>query len=115
MSQAQVITETPINMVQLKKELDKVKKRDEELNFRAQRTDEYLAQFVTLKPKEADELTKKIEELKIPRLKPEHIMKILDILPITGEEVKILLQGYTITVSKDNMKRVADVVKAFKK
>jgi DNA-directed RNA polymerase subunit F len=111
MSKPEIIEEKPISMAELKEDLKKIKKRDEELNFRAEKTQEYLDQFVTIKDKEGKELAKKIEELDIPRLKPEHIIKLVDILPTTPEEVKIVLQGYTITVTKENLKRVADVIK----
>ena len=110
MSNIDVIKEEPITMAELKDELKAIKKRDEELNFRAEKTEEYLQQFSSLKKKDAKDLCKKIEELDIPRLKAEHIVKIVDIMPKTADEVKSILQGYTITVSKDNLKKIADVI-----
>jgi DNA-directed RNA polymerase subunit F len=115
MTKPQIMEETPITMAKLKEELKKIRKRDDALNFRAEKTEEYLSQFVTLKDKEAKDLYKKVEELDIPRLKPEHIVKIIDILPTTPEEVKLVLQGYTITVTKENLKRVADAIQEFTK
>jgi DNA-directed RNA polymerase subunit F len=113
MTKPDIIEEAPITMAELKDELKKIKKRDEELNFRAEKTEEYLQQFTILKDKEAKELYKKVEGLDVPRLRPEHIVKIIDILPASTDEVKLVLQGYTITVTKENMKRIADVVKEF--
>ena len=68
-----IVNETPITMVEIKEELMKIKKRDNELNFRAQKTEEFLNLFVKLKPDKEKEIRKKIEELEVPRLKPEHI------------------------------------------
>jgi DNA-directed RNA polymerase subunit F len=113
MTKPGIIEEKPITMAELKDELKKIKKRDEELNFRAEKTQEYLDIFVTLKDKEAKELFKKVEALEIPRLKPEHIVKLIDILPASPDEVKLVLQGYTITVTKENLKRVADAIKEY--
>jgi DNA-directed RNA polymerase subunit F len=110
-----VINEEPIMMAHLKDTLKAIKKRDEELNFRAGKTEEYLNNFVTLKSKEAEELANKIRELNIPRLKEEHITKIVDVLPDHQEEVKITLQGYTVTVTKENLKKIADVVSEYTK
>ncbi len=110
MTKPEIIDEKPINMATLKEELKKIKKRDDALNFRAERTEEYLSQFVELKDKETKDLCKKIEALDVPRLKQEHIVKLVDILPVTPDEVKLVLQGYTITVTKENMKRVADAI-----
>lgn len=104
------MNEEPISMVDLKEELKTIKKRDTELNFRSAKTEEYLNQFVEIDKKDAVEIEKKIEDLNIPRFKPDLIKKIVDILPVTTEEVKIVLQGYTISVTKENMKKIADVV-----
>ena len=49
MTDMQIISETPINIYQLKKELEKIKKRDNELNFRTNKTEEYLNQVAALK------------------------------------------------------------------
>ena len=110
MANEKIISETPLPMAELKEELARIKKRDETLNFRAEKTEEYLSQFNVLDEKEAKELHKKIEALDIPRLRPEHIVKLIDLLPVTPDEVKSILQGYTITVTKENLKRVADVI-----
>lgn len=115
MSKPVILGEKPMTMAELKEELKNVRKRDNTLNFRAEKTEEYVNQFVQLKEKEAKELFNKIDELKIPRLKEEHIVKLIDILPLTLDDVKLVLQGYTITVSKDNLKRISDVIQEFTK
>lgn len=111
MADVQIISETPVNIYQLKKELERVKKRDNELNFRAKRTEEYLNQIATLK--NADELLDKIMKLNIPRLKEQHVHKIIDIAPTTFNELKTVLQGYTITVNNESMKKIVDTINAF--
>lgn len=113
MSDMQIVSETPMNMYQLKKELEKIKKRDNELNFRANRTEEYLQQVLTLK--NADELFDKIMKLNIPRLKEQHVHKIIDIAPTTLNELKVILQSYTITVNNDAMKKIVDTLTDFLK
>ena len=107
----EIISEKPLGMGDLKKEIEKIKKRDKELNFRALRTEEYLQHFTILK--DLDELFKKIESLKVPRLKEQHIIKIIDILPKTVDELKVILQGYTITVNNENLKKIVDTVDKF--
>ena len=107
----EIISEKPIDIGELKKELEKIKKRDKELNFRAARTEEYLQHFSPLK--NSEELFKKIEALKIPRLKEQHIIKIIDILPKTLDELKTILQGYTITVNNENLKKLVDAINKF--
>ena len=111
MAEAQIILETPINMYQLKKELEKIKKRDNELNFRANRTEEYLHQVATVK--HADELFEKIVQLNIPRLKEQHIHKIIDLEPTSINDLKVALQGYTITVNNESIKKIVDTLNEF--
>ena len=107
----EVISEKPIGMSELKQEIEKIKKRDKELGFRATRTEEYLQHFSTLKNPE--ELAKKLDALKIPRLREIHVIKIIDILPKTVDELKVILQGYTITVNSENLKKIIDTVNKF--
>ncbi len=111
MADVQIISENPMNIHQLKKELEKIKKRDGELNFRANKTEEYLSQIATLK--NADELFDRIMKLGIPRLKEQHVHKIIDIAPATVNELKVLLQAYTITVNNESMKKIVDTINEF--
>lgn len=113
MVKPEVISEEPITMVEMKEELKRIKKRDKELHFRSQRTEDYLNQFVHVKPDEAKKFIAKLEGLKIPRLKDIHIFKIVDLMPTTVDGLKVILQGYTVSVNNDNMKKIVDAVKSF--
>jgi len=111
MADTQIISENPMNIYQLKKELEKIRKRDNELNFRANKTEEYLNQIATLK--NSDEFFEKIMKLNIPRLKEQHIQKIIDITPTTINDLKVIVQGYTITLNNESMKKIVDTVNEF--
>ena len=107
----QIVSETSISIYQLKKELEKIRKRDNELNFRANRTDDYLNQIATIK--NTDELFNKIMKLNIPRLKDQHMHKIIDIAPTTVNDLKVILQGYTVSINNESMKKIIDTVNEF--
>jgi len=109
----EIVQETPISMAELKTAIAKIRKNSEELNFRAERTEEYLNTFVELTAAKSTELKKKLTDSGIPRLKEQHIVKILDTLPVTQEGVSNVLQGYTVTITKDNLKKIAEMVKDF--
>ena len=111
MTDMQIVSEAPMNMYQLRKELEKIKKRDNELNFRANRTEEYMHQVATLK--NSEELFEKIMKLNIPRLKEQHIHKIIDVAPTTVNDLKVVLQGYTITLNNESMKKIVDTINEF--
>ena len=105
-----IVSEEPMNMAAVKIELEKIRKRDTDLNIRATKTEEYIKNCFVLKKKEADELFKKLADMDISRLKDIHIHKIIDIMPMTVEELKSLLTGYTISLSGENLKKVVDAV-----
>ena len=108
MPDTNILSEKPIDINELRKELERIKSRDKELNFRAARTEEYLQHFASLK--NSDKLFKEIDALKVPRLRDQHIAKIFDILPTTVEDIKSIIKAYPITVTNDNLKKIVEVV-----
>jgi len=114
MSKAELLESRPMNVVLVREALKRIRKRDnDELNFRATRTEEYVNAVAKLKPKEAKELVEKLEALQIPRLKPEHIHKIIDVLPVSEKHLKVILQGYTLTVSAESQKKIFEMVQEY--
>ena len=90
MPNPKIIEETPINLANLKSIFIKLKKRDEELNYRLSKMQEFFEAVPVLKKKEADELFTKLKDLEIPRLKDNMIQKIINLQPKTLEELKII-------------------------
>ena len=109
MGELRVLEETPITLTEVKERLTLIEK-DKALSFRGEKTKEYLANFTKLSPKEAQELATKINDLNVPRLKDRHITKIIDVLPIDIDSMKILLSGETITIKEEDLKRILDVI-----
>jgi len=110
-----VISEEPISIYDLKESLESIKKRDTELGFRAAKTEEYLISFAKMDKKKSESIKKKIEELGIPRLKAEQINKLLDIMPADLEDVRLVLASYAMTLTNENLAKIADVIKENKK
>ena len=108
-----IITEAPMSLPEVKEELEAIKQRDKELTYRGNKTGEYLGQFSMLNAKKAKELYGAIEKIGVPRLKDIHIKKIIDTMPVTPNSVKVVLQGYTITVKQEHVKQMAEAVASF--
>ncbi len=114
MSQPEILEKRPLNLALVRESLKRIRKRDnDELNFRATRTEEYVNEVTRLKAKEAKELVEKLEAMEIPRLKHEVIHKIADVLPKNEKHLKVLLQSYTLAVSTENQKKIMSVVEEF--
>lgn len=105
-----ILKETAMSMGELKDELAKIKARDTELSFRAQKTVDYLDTVVNVTNHEAKQLFDKLTKLEVPRLKDTHIHKLIDVMPITSKDVKTVLQGYAVTVTNENLKKIADTI-----
>ncbi|MDA1197240.1 MAG: hypothetical protein O2779_04735 [Nanoarchaeota archaeon] len=109
MSTFEIIDERPIDLTELKSELESIEKRDKELGFRSNRTKEYLEQIGV--KGDNKKIIKKIEELNVPRLKDLHIVKIVDNKPETVKDLKYVLQGYPLTVNADYLKKIVEALK----
>jgi len=105
-----IVSEVPTNASDVKQILEGVKEHDKELSFRAQRTLEHLEAAAVLAPKKAKELEAALAKLDIPRMKDQHIHKLIDVLPKTQDDVKLVLQGYALTVTNENCKKIADTI-----
>jgi len=106
----ELLSEKPISMVELKSELESIKKRDKALNFRSEKAEEYLNQFLDIPEKAHEEIKSRIEALKITRLKPEMLIKVLDTLPRTTDDLKNVLQGYVVSLSNEDIKKIVGII-----
>ncbi len=105
-----IISQTPVSMTELKLEIEKIKKREKEPSIRVTKVDEYLNSLSHLSAEKEKKLTEHLKKLDIPRLKEEHIIKIADVLPRTVDDLKLTMQGYVISISNDNIKKIANAV-----
>lgn len=110
MVKPQLIQEQPVTLSEVKEELGRVKERDGQLGFRAAKCDEYLQEFSVLTHAKARALRKKLEELEISRMKAEYVTMIVDLLPKTADEAKMLFQGGTVSLTRKDLERIAEAV-----
>ncbi|MEM2138646.1 MAG: hypothetical protein QXM96_00655 [Candidatus Woesearchaeota archaeon] len=110
-----VVSEEPVSVYDLRKYLKEIKKRDSELSLRSGKTEEYVNNFAVLKEKDAEELEKEILKLEIPRMKENIVKKILDVLPASVEELKVVLSQYSITITKENYEKIIEAINKYKK
>lgn len=110
MSHPEIISEQAIDMYEVKKVLKAVEKETEELGFRSQKTMEYLGDVAKLTFKDAEELRKGIAALEVPRLKDDHISKIIDALPVDLNDLKQLVGSFNITVKDDYLKQIVELI-----
>jgi len=103
-----IVSESPMTFAEAKEALESIKERDKEFSFRSGKTYDYLTSVHTDEGKKTNDMIKKIEELNIPRLKKEQIAKLVDLKPCCLEEIKVILQGATVTA--ENFKKIESVI-----
>ncbi|MBI4980158.1 hypothetical protein HZC30_01205 [Candidatus Woesearchaeota archaeon] len=111
----QFIEQKPLSLGEVKEVLAKIEKRDTQMNFLSNKAKEYVQTFPPLSEKKREELHKKLAELGVTRLKEEVIAKITDFVPKDINELKVITQAYTLTLSKKDQDSIVEVVSKFVK
>jgi len=110
MPSPQFVSETPLALADVKSILESVEKRDDSLNFLSNKAKEHQEIFVTLPHAKKDELYAALTGLSLTRLKEEHYCKIIDFLPQTIEELKVIMQSYPLSLSKKDQESIVAAV-----
>lgn len=105
----EIIEEKPVSLSHVKKYLTDLSK-DGELNFRAGKTLDYVNYFKLNSVTQVEKIAKAITSLEIPRLKDNHIYKIIDIAPKNIDELKVVMQNFGLAVSNDHLKKMIDAL-----
>jgi DNA-directed RNA polymerase subunit F len=110
-----IVSETPVLMAEVRERLEQIKEKSGELNFRAAKTMEHMEQFASLKKKKAEELLAELKKLDVPRLREQHLIKLVDLLPVTENDVKVVLQSFAVSVTQENLKKIAETIAPYVK
>ena len=108
------VEENTLSLQEVKSILNKVAKRDTELNYRSNKAKEFVENFAnSLNEKQKDELLEKLKGLGLTRLREEHMKKIIDFLPTTVDDLRSVLQAYPLSMPKKDQESIVKVVKEF--
>ncbi len=81
-----------------------------ELTYREEKSKEYLKSSSPLSLKNFKAAKKEMEELKIPRLEEHHIIKILDLMPKNGTELRAIVSNSGTVIVDDSVKKILGVL-----
>ena len=73
---------------------------------------DFIKKFVKITPKEARELRKKLDDLKIVKMNDMTISKLIDVFPEKAEEVNKIFVD--IGLDENETKKILDTIKEFK-
>ena len=72
----------------------------------------FIKNFTKLKPKEAQELRKKIQNLELMKLKSEQITKIIELMPESQEDLNKIFVD--VKLDEDETKKILETIKEFR-
>jgi len=72
----------------------------------------FIKKFSGLKPNQAKEMREKIEELKLLKVKPENITKIIDLLPNNSVDLNKIFED--VSLDEDEANKILDIIKQYK-
>jgi len=101
-----VIEKKPVSIAKAKDILNKVKKKNYEQNLAF----EYASKFAKVDSKKEEELVEELTQAGIPRIKPRNIIKLLDIMPKTAEELRAVFAKEDLSLSKADTDRVIEIL-----
>ncbi len=96
-----ILKKTPLSIVEAK---EYAKENPEIVKF--------IDKFAKIKIKEAKELADKIKKMDLMKVKEEHIVKIIDLLPETPEDLNKIFND--VSLDEDEIKKILDAIKEYK-
>lgn len=83
----------------------------EYLGKEQEKTKIFIEKFVKIKPSQAKDFRKKLEEIELIKMNSRQISKIIDLMPKSPEEINKIFMD--ISLDEDETKKILDVVKQF--
>jgi len=96
---------TPLSMAESLEYIEKDKRAEKPAA-------DFIKKFVKITPKEAKELRKKLDDLKIVKMNDMTISKLIDVFPEKAEEVNKIFVD--IGLDEKETKKILDTIKEFK-
>ena len=107
MGNIKIIEEKPVTLAEVKEILSK----NNNPLPKGIKTLTYLKSIPILKEKKAQELKEKINALGLTRLKDKHITKIIDIMPMDLDSLRIIL-SQDITLKQEDLQKILETLKS---
>ncbi|PIO00333.1 hypothetical protein COT72_01350 [archaeon CG10_big_fil_rev_8_21_14_0_10_43_11] len=106
-----IIQKEPLTIAEVQNALSK--RADAERNYEQKLVWEHVSKFKKLGVREARKLVEELQKLELRRLKDEHIIQIVDVLPKNLKELKSIFATAKFNLHEDEYKQIIDVVKNY--
>ncbi len=90
-----------------------INKKETELTYREEKVQEFLKKHSKLSLEDFTKAKEAILALDIPRIEEHHIVKILNIMPTTGTELRAIISHEGLVLVDETAKQILDTLKQF--
>ncbi len=95
----------PLSMTESLEYLGEEKESETELK-------KFIKKFVKIKSEKAKEMQKKLEEINLLKMKPEHMVKIIDVMPEDAESLNKIFND--VSLDEDETKKILEAVNEYR-
>jgi DNA-directed RNA polymerase subunit F len=111
MSNYEIISKEPISNAEVYDAITlRAKDEEVELTYREEKTLEYIRKFDPMTVADFESKVKAVEDLEIPRLDRDNIIKIVELMPRTGTELRAIVSHGGIILVEENATRVLEAL-----
>ncbi len=114
MSNYEILSKEPISNTQVKSIISKKAKETEELTYREKKTKDYLKTYTKLKLSDFKKAREELLTLEIRRIEEKHIIKILDIMPKNGTELRAIVSHSGMVFVDESVEKILEVLKKYR-
>lgn len=112
MANYEIISQQPVHPSKVLSHIEQ-KVEEKELTYREEKILEYLKDSNKLSLEEFNTAFEELKALGIPRLEDSHLIKILEILPRNGVELRSIVSHGGVVVVDDVVTQILDIVKKY--
>lgn len=113
MANYEVLEINPISNIEVLNEINK-KAKDLELTYREEKTQEYLKKNTKLKITDYKKAKDELTALEIARLEEEHIIKILEVMPKDGTQLRAVVSHSGTVIVDESVESILSILKKYK-
>ncbi|MEK6820727.1 MAG: hypothetical protein AABX71_03380 [Nanoarchaeota archaeon] len=97
----------PMSMPEAKKLVETVEGEDGKKEIR-----DFLKKFTKLKEKEAEEMRRELEALGLMKIKEEHLVKVIDLLPEDASDINKIFVD--VGLNEDEINKMLEIIKRYR-
>ena len=110
----EVVSQKPMSNSEILEDINK-KVEERELTYREEKTRSFLKDRTQHTSEEFKKIKEEIEALEIPRITEEHIVKIIDLMPEDGTQLRAITSHSGIVLVDENVSKLLDVLAPYRK